>query len=242
LSLVDRMADAIGGELDRRMEVLRSAGNFKNREDYENARQAGADIPPMPSLFIVVDEFSELLAARPEFIDLFVQIGRVGRSVAVHQLLASQRLEEGKLRGLDTFLSYRIALRTFSAAESRTVIGVPDAYELPSGPGNGYLKYDTTNMVQFKAAYVSGPWTGSTTAPVTAGSSAGGMWAASALAPKTWVPPVLEFDATHVPVVEPPPEPEPEEDDDGAADKPSEAARVDEDDEDEPETLLNVVV
>src|SRR5699024_6037207 len=155
---------------------------------------------------------------------------------AVHQLLASQRLEEGKLRGLDTFLSYRIALRTFSAAESRTVIGVPDAYELPSGPGNGYLKYDTTNMVQLKAAYVSGPWTGSTTAPVAAGSSSGGMLAASALTPKKWVPPVLEFDATHVPVVEPPPEPEPEEDDDEPEDKQPEVTEAD---EDEPETLLN---
>lgn len=204
LALVDRMQDAIGGELDRRMEVLRSAGNFKNREDYENARQAGADIEPMPSLFIVVDEFSELLTARPEFIDLFVQIGRVGRSIAVHQLLASQRLEENKLRGLDTFLSYRIALRTFSPAESRTVIGVPDAYELPSPPGNGYLKFDTTSMTRFKAAYVSGPWHGSPSAPVEQiDAPPEGMVAPS----KSWIPPVLEFTTDYVmPVKEPEPE------------------------------------
>ncbi len=94
----------------------------------------------MPSLFIVVDEFSELLSAKPDFIDLFVMIGRLGRSLGVHLLLASQRLEEGKLRGLDTHLSYRVGLRTFSSMESRVVLGVPDAYELPSAPGNGYLK------------------------------------------------------------------------------------------------------
>ena len=41
LILVDRMQDAIGGELDRRMEVLRAAGNFKNRENYENALAQG---------------------------------------------------------------------------------------------------------------------------------------------------------------------------------------------------------
>ncbi len=105
----------------------------------------------------MVDEFSELLAAKPEFIDLFVMIGRLGRSLGVHLLLASQRLEEGRLRGLDTQLSYRIGLRTFSAAESRIVLGVPDAYELPSAPGSGYLKIDTTGMTRFKAAYVSGP-------------------------------------------------------------------------------------
>lgn len=111
----------------------------------------------MPTLFVVIDEFSELLTAKPEFIDLFVMIGRLGRSLGVHLLLASQRLEEGRLRGLDTHLSYRIGLRTFSAMESRVVLGVADAYELPPAPGNGYLKYDTTGMTRFKAAYVSGP-------------------------------------------------------------------------------------
>ncbi|HEY8663201.1 MAG TPA: type VII secretion protein EccCb, partial [Propionibacteriaceae bacterium] len=172
------------------------------------ARTDGADIPPMPSLFIVVDEFSELLTARPEFIDLFIQIGRIGRSIGVHLLLASQRLEESKLRGLDTYLSYRVALRTFSPAESRVVIGVPDAYELPSPPGNAYLKFDTTNMVRFKAAYVSGPWHGST-APVEADADdASGV--IGGLGKKAWAPPVLEFDAGYVPVVLPPePEPEP---------------------------------
>ena len=111
---------------------------------------------PLPTLFVVLDEFSELLSAKPEFIDLFVMIGRLGRSLGVHLLLASQRLEEGRLRGLDTHLSYRIGLRTFSAMESRVVLGVADAYELPSAPGNGYLKFDTTGMTRFKAAYVSG--------------------------------------------------------------------------------------
>ncbi len=216
LTLVDRMQDAIAGEMERRMEVLSATNaalrnkDIKNREEYEAARQDGADIPPMPSLFIVVDEFSELLTARPEFIDLFIQIGRIGRSIGVHLLLASQRLEESKLRGLDTFLSYRIALRTFSAAESRVVIGVPDAYELPSPPGNGYLKYDTTNMVRFKAAYVSGPWhaTGATV-EVDTDDDLGGV--IGGLAKKSWTPPVLSFDASHVPVVLPPePDLEPE--------------------------------
>ena len=73
-------------------------------------------------------------------------------------LLASQRLEEGRLRGLDTHLSYRVGLRTFSAVESRIVLGVPDAYELPSRPGSGYLKTEATEMTRFKAAYVSGPY------------------------------------------------------------------------------------
>lgn len=162
LTLVDRMQDALSGEMVRRQELLREAGNFSSIKDYERARSSDPSraLPPLPSLFIVVDEFSEMLSAKPEFIDLFVAIGRLGRSLGLHLLLASQRLEEGRLRGLESHLSYRVGLRTFSAQESRAVLGVPDAYELPAIPGLGYLKPDPTSMVRFKAAYVSGPPSG----------------------------------------------------------------------------------
>jgi DNA segregation ATPase FtsK/SpoIIIE, S-DNA-T family len=157
LTLVDRMADAINGEVLRRQELLREKGNYASVRDYERARDRGADLEPLPALLVIIDEFSELLSNRPEMIDLFVMIGRLGRSLAIHLLLASQRLEEGRLRGLDAHLSYRVGLRTFSAAESRAVLGVPDAYHLPSVPGSAYLKTDTETLLRFKAAYVSGP-------------------------------------------------------------------------------------
>lgn len=157
LTLVDRMQDALSGEMVRRQELLREAGNYASIRDYEKARAAGEDLAPMPSLFLVVDEFSEMLSAKPEFIDLFVAVGRLGRSLGLHLLLASQRLEEGRLRGLESHLSYRVGLRTFSAGESRAVLGVPDAYELPAVPGLGYLKPDQSTLLKFKAAYVSGP-------------------------------------------------------------------------------------
>lgn len=158
LSAVDRMRDAINGELNRRQELLRDAGGYASHRDYEQARETGAPLQPMPSLLVIVDEFSELLTAKPDFIDLFIAIGRIGRSLGVHLLLASQRLEEGRLRGLDTYLSYRIGLRTFSSIESRVVLGVGDAYELPKAPGHGYLKIDSWTMPRFRAAYVSGAY------------------------------------------------------------------------------------
>ncbi|GAA5146932.1 type VII secretion protein EccC [Pseudonocardia eucalypti] len=161
LSLVDRMADALAGEINRRQELLRKAGNFASVADYERHRRTaprtGAGLPPLPALFIVVDEFSEMLAQRPELVDLMVTIGRLGRSLQMHLLLASQRLDEGRLRGLESHLSYRIGLRTFSPAESRAVLGVPDAYNLPPMPGSGYLALGTDELVRFRAAYVSGP-------------------------------------------------------------------------------------
>ncbi|GLY64726.1 type VII secretion protein EccC [Amycolatopsis taiwanensis] len=156
LPLVDRMTDALNGEIMRRQELLRVAGNYTSLWEYDKARASGAALPVVPSLLVIVDEFSELLSAKPDFIDMFVQIGRVGRSLGVHLLLASQHLEEGRLRGLDNHLSYRIGLRTFSAVESRVVLGSPDAYELPRAPGNGFLKYGTEPMNRFRAAYVSG--------------------------------------------------------------------------------------
>jgi DNA segregation ATPase FtsK/SpoIIIE, S-DNA-T family len=162
LTLVDRMQDALSGEMVRRQELLRDAGNYASVRDYERARAAGEEFAPLPSLFIVVDEFSEMLSAKPEFIDLFVAIGRLGRSLGLHLLLASQRLEEGRLRGLESHLSYRVGLRTFSAQESRTVLGVPDAYELPPMPGLGFLKPDQSTLLRFKGAYVSGPPAGRT--------------------------------------------------------------------------------
>ncbi|CAG6395299.1 type VII secretion protein EccCa [Streptomyces cocklensis] len=155
LPLVDRMRDSINGEMIRRQELLREAG-FASLYEYEKARGAGATLAPLPSLLIIVDEFSELLAGKPEFVELFVSIGRLGRSLGVHLLLASQRLDESRIHRVEGHLSYRIALRTFSSMESRSVIGASSAYELPSAPGNGYLKVDTTNLVRFKAAYVSG--------------------------------------------------------------------------------------
>ncbi|MCS4535652.1 type VII secretion protein EccCa [Corynebacterium sp. HS2168-gen11] len=174
--LVDRMHDAIAGEMNRRQELLRQAGNFSNIFEYNQAaqsvrhsgdqqlRQIPSDdagttrqpLMPLPALFIIIDEFSELLGQHPDFADVFVAVGRLGRSLGIHLLLASQRLEEGKLRGLDSHLSYRIGLKTFSAAESRQVLGVTDAYHLPSKPGAGYLQGNDGQLHRFQAAYVSG--------------------------------------------------------------------------------------
>jgi DNA segregation ATPase FtsK/SpoIIIE, S-DNA-T family len=163
-AMIDRVQAALRGEQQRRQQLLRDAGNVDSIREYQRRQRAGLTDPdgkplePLPYLLIVVDEFGELLAGRPEFTELFVQIGRVGRSLGMHLLLATQRLEEGKLRGLDSHLSYRICLRTFSAAESRIVIGTQDAYRLPPIPGSAYLKVDESIYQRFRAAHVSAPY------------------------------------------------------------------------------------
>lgn len=151
--LVSRMADALAGEMTRRQELLRAAGNLAGIADYRRR----ADLPSLPNLLIVVDEFSELLQQHPDFAELFVAIGRLGRSLGMHLLLASQRLDEGRLRGLDSHLSYRVCLKTFSPSESRSVLGIADAYELPSTPGAAYLKTPSGEIIRFQTAFVSEP-------------------------------------------------------------------------------------
>ncbi|MET7419745.1 FtsK/SpoIIIE domain-containing protein [Dactylosporangium sp. NPDC005555] len=117
-SLVDRLVDVLAGEISRRQ----------------------SSTEPLPKLVIVIDEFTELLDAQPSVIDTILQVCRVGRTLGIHLLLSTQRLEERRLVGLDTYLTYRIALRTFTADESRVVLGGPEAFELPHAHGHGYLR------------------------------------------------------------------------------------------------------
>jgi S-DNA-T family DNA segregation ATPase FtsK/SpoIIIE len=159
--LVERVHASLAGEVKRRQQVLKDAGNVADIGHYAALRaEKRPDLDPLPHLFVVIDEFGELLTAKPDFIDLFLSIGRIGRSIGVHLLLSSQRIEGGKLKGLDTYLSYRLGLRTFSADESRTVLDTTDAFHLPPLPGFGYLKVDTSHYERFKASYVSGAYRG----------------------------------------------------------------------------------
>lgn len=157
LSQVDRMRAALFGEQERRQRLLRTSGNLDNIRQYHQQRLKQPEMEPLPYLMIIVDEFAELLTQRPDFLELFVAIGRVGRSLGMHMLLATQRLSEGRIQGLEGHLRYRICLRTFSASESSAVLGTPDAFYLPAFPGIGYFKVDTTIYKQFKTALVTVP-------------------------------------------------------------------------------------
>ena len=195
LSLVDRMQDALQGEMVRRQEMLRQAGNYANVSDYEADRLAGKhEYPPLPALFIVLDEFTEMLMAKPEFGEVFIMIGRLGRSLSVHLLLASQKMDLGKARGLESHLSYRIALKTFTESDSREVLGIPDAAKLPPLPGSGFLKAGGDGLVRFRASYVAAPPPARTLASIAEASTAGAPSAPIEILPFT-VSPVITREA-----------------------------------------------
>ena len=195
LSLVDRMQDALQGEMVRRQEVLRQAGNYANVSDYEADRLAGKhEFPPLPALFIVLDEFTEMLMAKPEFGEVFIMIGRLGRSLSVHLLLASQKMDLGKARGLESHLSYRIALKTFTENDSREVLGIPDAAKLPPLPGSGFLKAGGDGLVRFRASYVAAPPPARTLASISEASTAGAPTAPIEILPFTVAPVITRED------------------------------------------------
>jgi S-DNA-T family DNA segregation ATPase FtsK/SpoIIIE len=162
--LTERARASFSGEVLRRQQVLRDAGS-PSITHYREMRRERPELEPLPHLLLMIDEFGELLTAEPEFVDLLLMIGRIGRSIGVHLLLSSQRIEAGRLRGLETHLSYRIGLRTFSEAESSMVLDTPDAFHLPAAPGFGYLKVDTSVYRRFRAGYVSGPVESAESAP-----------------------------------------------------------------------------
>ncbi|MEU4242407.1 FtsK/SpoIIIE domain-containing protein [Actinoplanes sp. NPDC026619] len=155
LTLIERMRSSLTGELLARQRKLAAAGqDLQGIRDYWAMREQNPDLPEMPYLLLIIDEFGELLEADPQFLDVLLSVGRQGRSLGVHLLLASQRLEVGRIRGLESYLSYRIALRTFTPEESSAAIGSKAAAELPPLPGHGFFRAAGT-LQRFKGSMVS---------------------------------------------------------------------------------------
>jgi len=165
-SLADRFADTLRGEVARRETLLREAGRrvqgsaFNSVLEYENAIAAGHDLPPLPTLFVVADEFTLMLADHPEYAELFDYVARKGRSFRIHILFASQTLDVGKIKDIDKNTSYRIGLKVASPSVSRQIIGVEDAYHVEAGKehkGVGFLVPAPGAMpIKFRSTYVDG--------------------------------------------------------------------------------------
>ena len=165
-SLADRFADTLRGEVARREQLLKETGRrvqgsaFNSVTEYENAIAAGHDLPPLPTLFVVADEFTLMLADHPEYAELFDYVARKGRSFRIHILFASQTLDVGKIKDIDKNTSYRIGLKVASPSVSRQIIGVEDAYHIESGrehKGVGFLVPAPGAVpIKFRSTYVDG--------------------------------------------------------------------------------------
>ena len=147
---VTRMFTAINAEVQRRQK-LNADTNTKNIVDYrkKNLHNEGQ---PYPFLFIIIDEFAEMIAERPEYKAQLESITRVGRAQGVSLILAAQR-PSGVTDQMRSNIKFRICLRVETSGESREMLRREDAAFLTSVPGRGYLQVGNDDIELIQVAY-----------------------------------------------------------------------------------------
>ncbi|KAA9149587.1 hypothetical protein F6B41_21975 [Microbacterium lushaniae] len=137
----ERALASLDAELKRRERVLRDDIGAKDVDAaWEKDPDAAARLG-LARLMIVVDEFAELKTELPDFINGLVRIARVGRSLGVNLVLATQRPSGVITPEMQSNINLRVALRVTDRADSGDVIGTPDAALIPAGsPGRGYVR------------------------------------------------------------------------------------------------------
>src|SRR5262245_2463798 len=148
---VKRMFTAINAEMRRRQALNAETGT----KDIVEYRQKGLHKThqPYPHLFIIIDEYAEMISTNPEFGQELDSITRVGRAQGVNLLLASQR-PTGVSDQMRANIKLRICLRVEGTDTSREMLRRPDAAYLPNGmPGRGYLQVGNEQVELIQVAY-----------------------------------------------------------------------------------------
>ena len=162
VQLVARMQESLQGELIRRQELLRRAGNYSSALDYEKARAPGRTARPAADP-VRRRRRVQRTALRAPRVHRPVRHDRppgpVPRRAPAAGLAAARRRPDPPARVTPVVPNRPAHLFLHGI---RAVIGVPDAYELPARPGSGYMRIDNTTLIRFKAAYVSGPYRAAT--------------------------------------------------------------------------------
>lgn len=149
--LAARAMTCLEAELGYRERLLRQAG-VSDLSSYE----AAPDQPPLPRLYLVVDEFAAMAGDLPEFIDALVDIAARGRSLGVHLMLATQRPAGVVKDTIRANTNLRIALRVQTVADSRDVLDDGIAALIPrSVPGRGYVRFGPSELTDFQTALVT---------------------------------------------------------------------------------------
>ncbi|MFB9835712.1 FtsK/SpoIIIE domain-containing protein, partial [Actinoallomurus acaciae] len=167
--LTERALESLGAELRRREELLLHAG-AKDIEDYCELFDTGdrRASTRLPRLVLVIDEFAAMAGELPDFVEGLVDIGRRGRSLGVHLLLATQRPAGVVTADIRANTNLRIALRVTDPDESSDVLDDPAAARISkSSPGRCYVRSGVGSPVMIQAARIGGRLPGSTSsAPV----------------------------------------------------------------------------
>jgi DNA segregation ATPase FtsK/SpoIIIE-like protein len=147
-SLSLRALTSLRAELNHRMRLMEGKA-----KDLAEMIERHPDEAP-PSLVIVVDEFATLVKEVPDFVAGVVDIAQRGRSLGVHLILATQRPSGSVNDNILANTNLRISLRMLDGSESKTVIGVGSAAEIPLPlKGRGFVKLGPRDLIEFQSAF-----------------------------------------------------------------------------------------
>lgn len=136
--MIFRALASIKGEILRREEMFKSAG-VNNIDDYMKYYNGDPTMEPLGHLIIIVDEFAELKKEQPEFMHELVSAARVGRSLGMHLVLATQKPSNSVSDEIAANTRFRICLRVASKSDSSEMLKRPEAAYL-KGMGRCYVQ------------------------------------------------------------------------------------------------------
>ncbi|MBE6942014.1 MAG: type VII secretion protein EssC [Ruminococcaceae bacterium] len=141
---IQRSLMSIESELVRRQKVFSEVSKrfdegSMNIYTYQKLHRAGKVTEPMPHLFIISDEFAELKQQQPEFMAKLISAARIGRSLGVHLILATQKPSGVVDDQIRSNTKFRVCLRVQEKADSQDMLKRPEAAEL-TDTGRFYLQ------------------------------------------------------------------------------------------------------
>lgn len=141
---IQRSLMSIESELIRRQKVFSEVASTTNEGTmdiyaYQKLYRAGKVSEPMPHLFIVSDEFAELKQQQPEFMEKLISAARIGRSLGVHLILATQKPSGVVNDQIRSNTKFRVCLRVQDRSDSMDMLKRADAAEL-TDTGRFYLQ------------------------------------------------------------------------------------------------------
>lgn len=149
---INRSLKSIKAELQKRQRLFADA-DVNHIDKYIRKYKAGEVSIPLPHLIIIVDEFAELKAEQPEFMKELISAARIGRSLGVHLILATQKPSGQVNEQIWSNSRFKLCLKVQSQEDSNEVLKSPLAAEIKE-PGRAYLQVGNNEIFElFQSAY-----------------------------------------------------------------------------------------
>ena len=146
---------AIKSEIKRRQKIFKK-NNVNHVDQYMRLYRKGQVSEPLPHLIMISDEFAELKQQQPEFIKELVSAARVGRSLGVHLILATQKPSNSVDDEIWANSRFKICLRVQDKADSNGMLHRPEAAFLTK-TGRGYFQLGNDEIFEeFQSGYSGG--------------------------------------------------------------------------------------